>query len=135
MTPGPVARLVFVDLPGAVARWWLAPWPALPATRDEALQAGVAACGALLVLYAGWAHAAHRATPAQVRGLVTAGCGFLVTAAASAALRAHPALGPAASLTGAMLVLRGSRFLVRERQAAREAEAARRRASLGSGPE
>ena len=122
MSLAPAARLVLVDLPGAAARWWLAPWPPLPATRDEALQAGVAACGALLVLYAGWAHTAHRATPGQVRGLATAGFGFLMTAGASAALREHAALGPAVSLAGALLVLRASLALVRERQAARDAD-------------
>lgn len=126
---GHLARLA-AELPGAAARWWLAPWPALPATRDETLQAGVAACGALLVAYAAWAHSAHRATPGQVRALLVAGVGFLLTAGASAALRAHEALGPAVSVTGAVMVLRASLALVRERQAAREAaeaaEAARR---------
>lgn len=132
MTHGPLARLL-VDLPGAAARWWVAPWPALPATRDQALQTGVAACGAVLLAYAAWAHSAHRATAAQVRALATAGLGFLMTAGASAELRAHDALGPAVSLAGALLVLRSSLALVRERQAARAAEAAHRtrRASPG----
>ena len=62
-----------LHLPGALLRWWVAPWPALPATRDEALQTAVGVGGALLVAYAAWAHVAHRATATQVRAVGTAG--------------------------------------------------------------
>jgi hypothetical protein len=129
MSPGPLARLVFVDLPGAVARWWLAPWPALPTTRDEALQAGVGRVRGPAHLYAGWAHAAHRATPgAGALDSPTAGLGFLLTGGGLGRAPAPPALGPAVSLAGALLVLRAEPALVRERQArARPRRRARRK--------
>ena len=109
-----------VHLPAVVLRLWVAPWPAMPTTRDEALQTAVGVGGALLVAYAGWAHVAHRATITQVRGVGTSGVGFLLSAYASAALRGHPVLGPAVSMVGVVLVLRASLALVRERQDARE---------------
>ena len=60
MLPAPLAHAAEfgLHLPGALLRWWVAPWPAVPATRDEALQTAVAVGGALLVLYAAWAHVA-----------------------------------------------------------------------------
>ena len=106
-------------LPDALVRWWLGPWALLPATRDEALQLAAGACGAVLLAYAAWAHGAHRASAAQVRGLAMAGAGLLMTAGSSAALRAHGAVGPAVSLAGALLLLKASLLLVRERQAQR----------------
>ncbi|GJG87208.1 hypothetical protein tb265_23890 [Gemmatimonadetes bacterium T265] len=108
-----------VHLPAALLRWWVAPWPALPATRDAALQTAVSVGGALLVAYAAWAHTAHRASATQVRGVGAAGVGFLLSAYASASLRGHPVLGPAVSLVGVALVFRASVALVRERQDAR----------------
>jgi hypothetical protein len=107
-------------VPDTLVRWWLGPWPRLPATRDEALQAAAAAGGAALMAYAAWAHTAHRANAAQVRGLCMAGVGLLMTAGSSAALRAHGAVGPAVSVAGALLLLKASLLLVRERQAERE---------------
>ncbi len=107
-------------LPDALVRWWLGPWALLPATRDEALQLAAGACGAVLVAYAAWAHGAHRASAAQVRGLAMAGAGLLMTAGSSAALRAHGAVGPAVSVGGALLLFKASLLLVRERQAGRE---------------
>lgn len=138
MTLAPLARALadalqraLLDLPGALVRWWLGPWALAPVTRDEALQLLVGAGGMLLLAYAAWAHGgppdAPRASAAQVRGLAMAGAGFLMTAGASAALRAHEALGPAVSLAGALLVLRASHLLVRERQAARHAARDRER--------
>ncbi len=106
-------------LPDAIVRWWLGPWTLVPTTRDEALQLAVGGGGALLVVYAAWAHGAHRASAAQVRGLLMAGAGLLMTAGSSAALRAHGAVGPAVSVAGALLLLKASLLLVRERQAQR----------------
>ena len=120
-----------IHLPGAVLRWWVAPWPTMPTTRDEALQTAVGVGGALLVLYAAWAHTAHRATVTQVRGVAGAGVGFLLSAYASASLRGHPVLGPAVSMVGVALVLRASITLVRERQ---DARAHAERNARGGGP-
>lgn len=120
-----------LHLPAAALRWWVAPWPAFPTTRDEALQTAVSVGGALLVAYAAWAHAAHRATATQVRGAGAAGVGFLLSAYASASLRGHPVLGPAVSLVGVALVLRASVALVRERQDARARDAHERNARGG----
>lgn len=117
------AAEIGVRLPAALLRWWVAPWPAawpaMPTTRDEALQMAVSAGGGLLVAYSGWAHAAHRATTTQVRGTGGAGVGFLLSAYASSSLRGHPVLGPAVSMVGVALVLRSSHALVRERHDAR----------------
>jgi hypothetical protein len=130
MTHAPLARAladgaaqvlaqVVADLPAALVRWRVGPWAAPPLTRDQALERAVGLCGAALLAYAAWAHGAHRATAAQVRGLAMAGAGFLLTAGASAGLRGYDAVGPAVSLAGAALVLRASLLLVRERQAQR----------------
>lgn len=128
-------------VPGALARWWLGPWALLsldrPIGRDEALQLVIAIGGALLLAYAAWSHTAHRASAVQVRGLAMAGSGFLLAALSSASLRAHGALGPVVSLVGVALVFKASQTLVRERQAAREAEAdraGRHDAPPGDGP-
>ncbi len=107
-------------LPPTLVRWWLGPWTLMPSTRDEALQLVAATGGAGLLAYAAWAHGAHRATAAQVRGLAMAGAGLLMTAGSSAALRTHGTAGPAVSLAGALLLLRASQLLVRERAAQRE---------------
>ena len=114
-----LARIV-AGAADTLVRWWLGPWALVPATRDEALQLAVGLCGAVLVAYAGWAHGAHRASAPQVRGLLMAGVGLLMTAGASAALREHGPVGPAVSVAGALLVLKASLLLVRERQAERE---------------
>jgi hypothetical protein len=106
-------------LPDALVRWWLGPWALVPTTRDEALHLAAAAGGTVLVAYAAWAHGAQRASAAQVRGLLMAGVGLLMTAGSSAALRAHGAVGPAVSVAGALLLLKASLLLVRERQAQR----------------
>lgn len=118
-------------LPAAALRWWVTPWPAVPTTRDEALQTAVGVGGALLIAYAAWAHAAHRATGTQVRGVGASGVGFLLSAYSSAALRGHPVLGPAVSMVGVALVLRASVALVRERQ---DARAHAERNARGGGP-
>ncbi len=133
MTGATVAQTVNLGLhlPAAVLRWWVAPWPTVPTTRDEALQAAVGVGGALLVLYAGWAHTAHRATVTQVRGVASAGVGFLLSAYASSALRGHPVLGPAVSMVGVALVFRASVALVRERH---DARAHTERDARGGGP-
>jgi hypothetical protein len=112
--------LVRAGLPDALVRWWVAPWVRVPATRDEALQLAAGGGGALLVAYAAWAHGAHRASAPQVRGLLMAGVGLLMTAGSSAALRAHGPVGPAVSVAGALLLLKASLLLARERQAQRE---------------
>lgn len=116
-----------VHLPDALLRWWLGPWAAVPASRDEALQLGVGGGGALLVAYAAWVHGAHRGSAVQVRGLAMAGAGLLMTAGSSAALRTHGAVGPVVSVAGALLLLKASVLLVRERQAQRERGGDRRR--------
>ena len=118
-----LAAEIGVQLPGTVLRWWVAPWPALPNTRDAALQTAVGAGGALLVLYAAWAHTAHRATATQVRGVAGAGVGFLLSAYASSSLRADHVLGPVVSMVGVALVFRASLALMRERHDLRAAEA------------
>ena len=53
----------------------------------------------------------------QLRGLVAAGLGFLLSTWASMALRDRGGVGIAASLCGSALVLWGARTLLRERQA------------------
>ena len=106
----------------ALVRWWLGPWALVPTTPDEALQLLVGTCGAVLVAYAAWAHTAHRASAPQVRGLLMAGVGLLMTAGASAALREHGRVGPAVSVAGALLLLKASLLLVRERQTPRRRE-------------
>jgi hypothetical protein len=121
---GAIGRWI-ADVPEALVRWWLGPWAVVPATRDEALQLVVGAGGILLVAYAAWAGGAHRASAAQLRGLRMAGVGLLMTAGASAALRPHGAIGPAVSVAGALLVLKASQLLVRERQAQRERDGRR----------
>ncbi len=116
-------------VPAALARGWMVPWPAMPTTRDEALQTTVAVGGALLIAYAAWAHVAHRSTATQVRAVGAAGVGFLLSAYASASLRGHGVVGPAVSLVGVALVFRASLALVRERHDAQAARDAR-----GGGP-
>ncbi len=117
---GDALARVGVGLPDALVRWWIGPWGRVPATRDEALQLAVGGAGALLMAYAAWAGGAHRASAGQVRGMLMAGVGLLMTAGSSAALRAHGPVGPAVSLAGALLILKASLLLVRERQAQRE---------------
>jgi hypothetical protein len=91
----------------------------IPLDRDATLHLLVGGGGAALLAYAAWAHANARVTVAQLRGLVAAGVGFLLSTYASMALRDRGALGIAASLFGSALVLWGARTLVRERQQAR----------------
>jgi hypothetical protein len=112
-----------------VAGMFAPPWlPAgtVPLDRDQVLHALVGGGGALLLAYAAWAHAHGRANVAQLRGLVAAGLGFLLSTYASLALRDRGAVGIAASLCGSALVLWGARALVRERQAERAAADATR---------
>ena len=103
---------------GMFAPGWL-PTGTIPLDRDRVLHALVGGGGALLLAYAAWAHAHGRANVAQLRGLVAAGLGFLLSTYASLALRDRGAMGIAASLCGSALVLWGARALVRERQAER----------------
>lgn len=131
LAPLSAAAKFGLHVPGALLRWWVAPWPAVPTTRDGALQTAVAVGGALLVAYATWAHLAHRASTTQVRAVAAAGVGFLLSAYASAALRAHGVLGPTVSMVGVALVFRASLALVRERHDAQEAA---KRGTRGGGP-
>ena len=94
------------------------PTGTIPLDRDRVLHALVGGGGALLLAYAAWAHAHARATMAQLRGLVAAGVGFLLSTYASLELRDRGVVGIAASLFGSALVLWGVRALVRERQRA-----------------
>ncbi len=119
------------EVSGAVDR--IVPLFAL-ADREATLHALVGGGGALLVLYAGWARTTARATAVQGRGLAAAGSGFLLSAAASMALREAGPLGAGVSLAGSALVLWGMLALVRERQALRDhASRAGRQGSAGSG--
>lgn len=119
MTPFALAADFGGRLPGTLLSWGAVPWPAVPTSRDEALTTAVGAGGALLVFYAAWAHTAHRATVAQVRGAAGAGAGFLLTAYASSSLRIYHVLGPVVSMVGVGFVFRASVALVRDRQDAR----------------
>ena len=103
---------------------WL-PTGTIPLDRDRVLHALVGGGGALLLAYAAWARAHGRANVAQLRGLVAAGAGFLLSTYASLELRDQGAPGIAVSLLGSVLVLWGALRLVRERQQERE-RAARR---------
>jgi hypothetical protein len=105
---------------GMFAAGWL-PTGTISLDRDRVLHALVGGGGALILAYAAWAHAHARANVAQLRGLVAAGLGFLLSTYASLALRDRGTLGIAASLCGSALVLWGARALVRERQAERAA--------------
>ena len=105
---------------GMFAPGWL-PTGTIPLDRERVLHALVGGGGALLLAYAAWAHTHARANVAQLRGLVAAGLGFLLSTYASLALRDRGAMGIAASLCGSALVLWGARALVRERQAERAA--------------
>jgi hypothetical protein len=89
--------------------------PRIPLDRDATLHLLVGGGGALLLAYAAWAHASARASTAQLRGLVAAGVGFLLSTYASMALRDRGGAGIAASLLGSALVLWGARTLLRER--------------------
>ena len=109
---------------GMFAPSWL-PTGTVPLDRASVLHTLVGGGGALLLAYAVWAHAHARANVAQLRGLVAAGLGFLLSTYASLALRDRGAIGIAASLCGSALVLWGARALVRERQAGRSAESPR----------
>jgi hypothetical protein len=102
---------------GLAAPFFL-PTGTLPLDRDRVLHAVVGGGGLMLLAYAAWAHAQARASVAQLRGLVAAGLGFLLSTYASVALRDRGAVGIAASLCGSALVLWGARALVRERQRA-----------------
>lgn len=62
----------------------------------------------------------------QLKGLVMAGCGFLMTAAAAHYLQSEGVRGIAVSLLGTALAMRGMLLLVRERLASRDAERKRR---------
>jgi hypothetical protein len=92
------------------------PTGTIPLDRDGVLHLLVGGGGALLLAYAAWAHAHGRASVPQLRGLVAAGLGFLLSTYASLALRDRGPVGIAASLAGSALVLWGARALVRERR-------------------
>lgn len=86
-----------------------------PIDREALLHALVSGGGALLIAYACYGRATHRVSPAQARGLATAGLGFLVSAGASIYLRDRATLGAAVSLAGCVVALAGMRAVVRER--------------------
>ncbi|MBA3917659.1 MAG: hypothetical protein C0516_03620 [Gemmatimonas sp.] len=65
----------------------------------------------------------------QLKGLVLAGSGFLMTAAAAHYLQGEGVRGIAVSLLGTGLAMRGMLLLVRERLASRNAERKRRSGS------
>ena len=91
----------------------------IPLDRETLLHWLVGGGGALLLAYAAWAHAHGRVTALQLRGLVAAGLGFLLSTYASVALRDRGSGGIAVSLLGSALVFWGAMTLVRERQHAR----------------
>jgi hypothetical protein len=66
---------------------------------------------------------------AQLKGLVLAGTGFLMTAAAAHYLQSEGVRGIAVSLLGTALAMRGMYMLVRERLASKQAERKRRSGS------
>jgi len=61
----------------------------------------------------------------QLKGLVMAGCGFLMTAAAAHYLQSEGVRGIAVSLLGTALAMRGMYVLVRERLASKSARSKR----------
>ena len=61
----------------------------------------------------------------QLKGLVMAGCGFLMTAAAAHYLQSEGVRGIAVSLLGTALAMRGMLLLVRERLASKSARGKR----------
>jgi hypothetical protein len=104
-------------------------WGLTPIDREAVLHAVVSGGGAMLLAYAGFVRATDRASALQVRGLVAAGIGFLMSASASIYLRDRAIVGPAVSFAGCLIVVAGMRMLLRdrlERQDAARRDAARR---------
>ncbi len=87
--------------------------------RETIASAVVATGGAWLLGSAALHRNSGRWNAAQVRGMVYAGVGFLLTAAAARWLQHTGNVGIALSLMGTMLAMRGMFSLLRERAAAR----------------
>jgi hypothetical protein len=85
--------------------------------RDTLASAVVGTGGAWLLGSALYQQRLGRLTPAQLRGLVMTGAGFLTSAAAARWLQHLGHRGIAISLVGTILAMRGMYLLVRERAA------------------
>ncbi len=90
--------------------------------RETIASAVVATGGAWLLGSAALHGRSGRWNAAQVRGMVYAGLGFLLTAGAARWLQHTGNGGIAVSLVGTMLAMRGMFTLLRERAAARSNE-------------
>lgn len=90
--------------------------------RDTIASAIVGTGGAWLLASAVLHGRSGRWNGAQVRGLVFAGLGFLMSAASARWLQGWGNRGIAVSLVGTMLAMRGMYILVKERAAKRAAE-------------
>jgi hypothetical protein len=89
--------------------------------RDTVATALVGTGGAWLLGSAALHARSGRWNATQLRGLVYAGAGFLVSAAAAHLLRDAGPRGIGLSLAGTLLAMRGMYLLVRERAATRAA--------------
>lgn len=91
----------------------------MPLDRDTLASAVVATGGAWLLGSALLHSRSGKWNSAQLKGLVYAGGGFLISAAAARWLQGAGPRGIAVSLMGTMFAMRGMYLLVRERAAAR----------------
>jgi hypothetical protein len=107
-------------LSDALVRWWIAPWARVPDTASTRRCSSPSAAAARCSAYAAWAHGAHRASAGRCAGCSWPGGGLRHDGRLVAACASHAAVGPAVSVAGALLVLKASLLLVRERQAQRE---------------
>lgn len=94
--------------------------------RDTIASAIVGTGGAWLLGTAAFHRQSGRWNAVQLRGLLIAGAGFLMSAIAARWLQHTGNRGIAVSMMGTMLALRGMYLLVRERAAKRAAEKPRR---------
>jgi hypothetical protein len=83
--------------------------------RETVLSGLVSGGGGSLLAFALYARSVGRANGAQVRGLASAGSGFLVSAGAARWLQGYAQAGAAVSLVGTGLTMAGIYILVRER--------------------
>lgn len=93
----------------------------MPLDRDTVASAVVATGGAWLLGSALFRSRSGKWNAVQVKGLVYAGGGFLMSAAAARWLQDSGVRGIAVSLMGTMFAMRGMYLLVRERAALRRA--------------
>ncbi|HEY0930936.1 MAG TPA: hypothetical protein VGE27_13520 [Gemmatimonas sp.] len=102
--------------------------------RDTVASAVVGTGGAWLLGSAVVHAQSGKWNSAQLKGLVYAGAGLLMTAAAQRWLQHTGNRGIAISLMGTMFAMRGMYLLVRERAAERAAERARQSADTSGKP-